>query len=76
MEMVFFNDSKSAGASRELMTHHGWLYDQRRIGNGKWHGPSRHGSGIGSEHSSRRSCLFRLFRVSISVEATTGATIG
>ena len=21
---------------RELMTHHGWLYDQRRIGNGKW----------------------------------------
>ena len=21
---------------RELMTHHGWLYDQRRIGTGKW----------------------------------------
>tara|TARA_Y100000739_G_scaffold201632_1_gene186561 strand:- start:1639 stop:1803 length:165 start_codon:yes stop_codon:yes gene_type:complete len=53
MEMVYFNGSKSVEASRELMTHHGWLYDQRRIGNGKWHGPrpvpSRHGSGVGSE---------------------------
>ena len=39
MEMVYFNGSKSVEASRELMTHHGWLYDQRRIGNGKWHGP-------------------------------------
>ena len=39
MEMVYRNDSKSAEASRELMTHHGWLYDQRRIGNGNCHGP-------------------------------------
>ena len=39
MEMVFFNGSKSVEASMDLMTHHGWLYDQRRIGNGKWCGP-------------------------------------